>query len=71
MQLILTFGDNSTQTIAISTDMIEELPDMSTEGEKTIVINYNGNTYTFRFNVSLNELTRARNEYMAKLQQFL
>lgn len=53
--LTLTLTDGTTQNITLSNDMLVEMPDMSTPGEKTVTITYLGQTYTFTFNVSLND----------------
>lgn len=49
--LKLTMGNGSVLEFPISSSMVT-LPDMSTPGEKTIKITYNGKTYEFKINVS-------------------
>lgn len=53
-EIVLKFSDNSTQRVTITADMVKELPDMSTTGEKTIKIEYNGKEYTFKITVGYN-----------------
>lgn len=40
-----------TQTITITNNMLKEMPDLSTEGDKNIVVIYNGKEYTYTINV--------------------
>ena len=50
-EIVFTFSDNSTKKVNITAAMIKELPDMSSPGEKTIKIEYEGKEYTFKINV--------------------
>jgi hypothetical protein len=70
LELIITYSDNSTEKISITPDMIKQMPDMSTPGEKTIIIIYKGVEYSFKINVVQNQNV-FKQEMLAKLQAFL
>lgn len=51
VKLNLSYNNNSQKAIDITPSMIEEMPDMTTAGTKTIVVNYQGHQYQFTINV--------------------
>lgn len=52
MYLNLTSSDGSAEKVKITEDMITSMPDLSTRGEKTIVVKYKGKEYEIKINVT-------------------
>ncbi len=55
------------EEILVTEDMIKRLPDMTTVGKKTVVIEYNGVDYSFTITIE----NRTQDQLLAKLQSFL
>jgi len=72
-KLTLTMSNGKTKEITVTDDMIKQMPDMSTPGEKTIVIIYNGVEYSFTITVSENIVydDQEKLEMINKLNKFL
>lgn len=66
IKLNLSLSDGTNPAISISSNMIDVMPDMSTEGTKTVTVSYDGQQYSFSF-----EVYNAENEMMVKLQNFM
>lgn len=62
----IEMSDGSKKQISITEDMVKTLPDMSSVGDKTLVITYNGKDYSFTFKV-----TDKKSDIIAKLNEFL
>lgn len=66
-KLLITDSKGDTEEISVTADMIKHMPDMSTPGEKTVVIEYNGVEYSFTIMIE----SRTNEQLMAKLKKFL
>ena len=63
-------SDNPGKAIRLNlADVIVQMPDMSTSGEKTIKIKYDGKTYSFNINVA--SLDQKKADIKVKLNDFL
>ena len=52
IRLVLQMSDDTSVTINLTDEMLKSMPDMTTPGVKTIVIEYLGQEYTFNINVA-------------------
>ena len=68
-KLVITDKDGNASSIDVTSDMIVSMPDMTTEGSKTITVRYNGKDYTFTINVEKLVLT-PQQEFANKLNEF-
>lgn len=66
LKLKLKMSDGTTKEITITEDMIEELPDLSTKGEKVLKIKYEGRIYEMNFTVG----GQTKEEMKAKIEAF-
>lgn len=67
LKLNLNLSDGTNSQISVTANMIVTMPDMSTEGTKTVVVSYNNTQFTFSFNVK----NSSHEEMLAKLQDFM
>lgn len=67
MTLVIQLSDNTNRRITLTNSMVKTWPDMSTIGQKTIVITYLGKDYSFNIQVVQN----AQDHYNLALQEFL
>jgi len=51
LKLKIEFEDNTEKVVTVTTDMIKNMPDMSTPGKKEIIIVYEGQEFKFEFDV--------------------
>ena len=66
-QIIISYSDGSSEIIDVTNEMIVTAPDMSVAGNnKSVIVEYEGNQYTFIINVLLSEEA----QMIAKLQEF-
>lgn len=65
--LNVTMSDGSTKTVNVTKDMIVESPDMTTAGQKTLKVEYEGKTYELKFNVG----GYSKQDMLAKIQAFM
>ena len=63
----VVMSDGTIKTITLNDSMIKTMPDMTTVGQKTVVITYMGKDYTITFNVVENEF----DQYSEVIYQFL
>ena len=49
LKLRLKMSDGLTREITVTDDMVKQLPDMTTAGEKTLIIEYDGKEYSLSF----------------------
>lgn len=66
-KLRITGKDGKTEEISVTEDMVKHIPDMSTPGQKKVVIEYNGTEYEFTITIE----NRTNEQLMAKLKSFL
>lgn len=65
--LDITMTDGKTKQVNVTADMIENMPDMTTSGEKTIRVKYEDKYYELKINVG----GYSKEEMLAKIQAFL
>ena len=65
-KLKLIMSDGTEKEVSLTDNMIVTAPDMSTSGEKTVKVSYNGAEYTFTINVG----GYSKAELLTKLQEF-
>ena len=66
-KLRITDKKGNTKEIVVTEEMVKHAPDMSTPGEKVVIIEYNGVEYTFTITIE----NRTNEQLLAKLQNFL
>lgn len=66
-KLRITDKNGNTEEISVTEDMIKHMPDMTTAGEKTVIIEYNGVEYSFTITIE----DRTNDQLLAKLRSFL
>lgn len=71
MKLNLEMSDGSTKEVTVTQDMIKQMPDMSTAGNKQLVIVYDGKEYTLTIRVVTPEVSAEQQAMIAQLQDFL
>jgi len=65
--LNVSMSDGSTKTVNITSDMIVEAPDMSTAGQKTFKVEYQGKVYELTINVG----GYSKQDMLEKIQAFM
>ncbi|MFQ6724397.1 MAG: bacterial Ig-like domain-containing protein, partial [Clostridia bacterium] len=66
-KLRITDKNGKTKEVEITKDMIKQMPDMTTAGEKMVVVEYEGVEYSFVITIE----NRTNEQLLAKLQTFL
>lgn len=66
-KLRITDKNGNTEEISVTENMIKSMPDMTSAGEKTVVIEYKGVEYTFTITIE----NRTNEQLLAKLRSFL
>lgn len=71
IKLKLFYDDKTEKTITLDASMVKQMPDMTTPGEKTITIVYEGKEYTFKINVIELKEINEQEEMINKINQFI
>ena len=66
LKLHISYNNGQVEDVAITQSMIEQMPDMTKQGQKVIIVNYNSAQYSFNFEVG--DLKEAM---LTKLQDFM